>query len=138
MGMNKKAMVMWAFNVLAATGIIALLFIGFFLVLNTDQVKEVQKIKADITQLDRSGQILTILRTPYDDKTIADDLAKGNSGVFKEKLKLVFGDDIRYKILLDKETFKTTPAPFEITAKLDTKLPIYEGGTKKLYVEVGT
>ena len=132
---SKKA-VMQAFNILASIGIIATLFLGFYLYVGLTGTKEVKTIKADMTHLESSSQILTILRTPYKDYTIADDLAQGNSVVFIKKIKIVFGDDVKYRILLDAKKYTGTREPITITASLNTTLPKYQGNAKTLFVEI--
>ena len=137
--MSNKAEAMWAFNILASIGIIATLFLGFYLMVGTQSIKEAQKVKADIEQLDSSSQLLTILRVPVGEKTIADELAKGSTAEFIKKLKIVFGGDVKYRIYLDDlDNPIIDKNPSKITAKLKTSIPTYEGKTKKLLVEVGS
>ena len=134
----KKAVAMPAFNILASIGIIATLFLGFYLMVGREGFQEAFKVKADIEQLDSSSQLLTILRTPIGEKTIADKLAEDSTEEFIKKLKIVFGDDIKYRISLPTKSVKSDPEPSIIIAKLDTIIPTYAGGTKKLVVEVGS
>jgi len=133
----KKRAAMKAFNILASIGIIATLFLGFYLFVGTQQTQEVKKITADIGHLDSSSQLLTILRTPIGEKTLADELAEGRNDEFISKIKKVFGEDTNYKITVDGRSSSSKKEPARIIAELNTELPKYPSGTAKLSVEVG-
>ena len=135
MVINKKA-AMKALNILASIGIIATLFLGFFLALSQSQLKEVKKVQANLDHLESSNQLLTILRTPVGKLTVADQLAKGDTMQFVNNLKLVFGDDIKYKVVID-NTILPSQHPRNVIAKLNTTLPLHPSGLKSFLVEVG-
>lgn len=132
--MNKKAD-MWAFNFLAAVGIISIVFFGFFLLMYMVAPGDISKVKAAVDELHTGSQLINFFRANINDDLLVADMPNDCS-----KLERVFDSfyekKVDYKVAVNGVARCVRGEPDDSAVTLDVVLPDYQGSVYNVTVEV--
>lgn len=121
---------MWAFNFLAAVGIIALILVGFFVLMSLISPKDVADVKATAAEINTGAGLINIFRI----KGILDSPV--NCTKLKEELTAFYGEDMSYVLTVDDDAKCSKGKLKKPIKKLEIILPDYEAGIYNIVLEV--
>lgn len=129
---GKKAVGIWALNLLVSIGLIALLIYGFYAYYGLRGSSVESKISATTKGLEQSTDLVSLLRTPVSTgKNIADLIAQGEDDAaalkIKQTIETVFGASAKYQLSVDdKPIAQSANAPNAASAQ-EAAIPTYTG-----------